>query len=157
MLNRERGRERKGGRTVPWRLLKAGGPLYGRWAVNASFLTFLLPGAGCPCWLPGQRTRWRWDWGCTAWCRKWPDLLSRHHLTSEQRRDTIGWESDQTIKKTWMRRNRNNNNINITVLFLPGLLMYMWMGLLLLSDCRKSSWAMTRLATESSIWAGTGR
>lgn len=36
---------------------------------------------------------------------------------------------------------------------LPGLLMYMWMGLLLLSDCRKSSWAITRLATESSIWA----
>lgn len=35
---------------------------------------------------------------------------------------------------------------------LPGLLMYMWMGLLLLSDCRKSSWAITRLATESSIW-----
>lgn len=36
---------------------------------------------------------------------------------------------------------------------LPGLLMYMWMGLLLLSDCKKSSWAITRLATESSIWA----
>lgn len=30
--------------------------------------------------------------------------------------------------------------------------MYMWMGFLLLSDCRKSSCAMTRLATPSSIW-----
>lgn len=31
--------------------------------------------------------------------------------------------------------------------------MYMWMGLLLLSDCRNSSWAITRLATVSSICA----
>jgi hypothetical protein len=33
----------------------------------------------------------------------------------------------------------------------PGLLMYMWMGFLLLSDCRNSSCAITRLATPSSI------
>lgn len=40
----------------------------------------------------------------------------------------------------------------------PGLLMYMWMGFLLLSDCRNSSCAITRLATLSSIckrgWRG---
>ena len=36
----------------------------------------------------------------------------------------------------------------------PGLLMYMWMGFLLLSDCRKSSCAITRLARLSSIWGG---
>lgn len=33
----------------------------------------------------------------------------------------------------------------------PGLLMYMWMGFLLLSDCKNSSCAITRLATLSSI------
>lgn len=40
----------------------------------------------------------------------------------------------------------------------PGLLIYMWMGFLLLSDCRNSSCAMTRLATLSSIckWGGEG-
>lgn len=40
----------------------------------------------------------------------------------------------------------------------PGLLMYMWMGFLLLSDCRNSSCAMTRLATPSSIckWRKAG-
>ena len=36
--------------------------------------------------------------------------------------------------------------------------MYMWMGFLLLSDCRKRSCAITRLATLSSIcrWRGQG-
>lgn len=36
----------------------------------------------------------------------------------------------------------------------PGLLMYMWMGFLLLSDCRNSSWAITKLARLSSICRG---
>lgn len=50
------------------------------------------------------------------------------------------------------RRTASEMYISTSLLMvLPGLLMYMWMGLLLLSDCRKSSWAITRLATESSI------
>lgn len=67
-----------------WPLLKAGEPWCGHWAVNASCLSFLLPGASCPCLPLGQHTRWRWDSECTAWCHKWPVLLSPHHLKKRQ-------------------------------------------------------------------------
>jgi len=42
-------------------------------------------------------------------------------------------------------------SVNACMYLSPGLLMYMWIGLLLLSDWRKSSWAITREATVSSI------
>lgn len=69
--------------TLPWRPPKAGGSWHGHWAVNASCLLFLLPKASCPCWLPGQHTKWRWDLRCTAWCHRWPSLPSPHRLWGE--------------------------------------------------------------------------
>lgn len=72
-----------------------------------------------------------------------------------------GWRREFKNGVHWLLFNHrlNCNNVHCTIslsifsLFhvLPGLLIYMWMGLLLLSDCRKSSCAITRLATESSI------
>jgi len=78
-------------------------------------------------------------------------LPIRGLLTDSSSQDLLSGFAKKVNCKHKSVRFNVDNTMTTSLPGSPGLLMYMWMGLLLLSDCRKSSWAITRLATESSI------